>query len=437
MREILNSIRGDLSNSRDDTRTGGFYHISRRLLVDLPFMVAYIDKSYRYLFANKSYLRWFGVEFDPDQVFGMSVRDVVGEKQFAISEPRLKMAFDGADEQYERFIREPDGSLRYMLMSYIPDFDAGGRVGAVYVIATDITRLKAAERKLELAASVFENIVDGVAVTNGDGVVVAVNSSFYEITGYSEIETIGQTPRILKSGRHDQKFYEKMWKDLIESKRWQGEIWNRRKNGEIYLEWLSITAIVDEFGNTTSYVAVFNDISQSHRNIDQVVHLAYHDALTDLPNRYLLMERLEHLFAGCPREGRRLAVMFLDLDGFKPINDAFGHAVGDEALKVVARRLSAAVRENDTVARVGGDEFVILLENGTEIGEVEAISRRLFRAVVEPIEVNDRILGVGVSIGVAIGPEAGEQPGDLIERADRAMYETKKNRKSRGAVSTP
>jgi diguanylate cyclase (GGDEF)-like protein/PAS domain S-box-containing protein len=293
------------------------------------------------------------------------------------------------------------------------------------VLVSDVTVLKQAEVELKLAASVFENTIEGIFVTDGNGVILSVNPAFTSITGFTADEAIGRTPRILRSDRHDEAFYAAVWRDIAAKGQWQGQIWNRRKDGETFLEWQTITKIPAPEGEPVRYISVFNDITELWRKDEYIRHLAFHDALTDLPNRALLMERLNHQTAIAKREQRLLAVMFLDLDRFKFVNDSFGHDVGDDLLKAVAQKLLALVRQSDTVARLGGDEFVIVLNNPESQAEVTHIADRVVTVINEPMEFCGKTAQVGTSIGIAMYPTNGDTPAELIKSADTAMYAAK------------
>jgi diguanylate cyclase (GGDEF)-like protein len=230
---------------------------------------------------------------------------------------------------------------------------------------------------------------------------------------------------MLKSNRHDQAFYAAMWQEITRKGRWKGDIWNRRKDGQLYLERMTITMIRDSMGAPLRYVSVFNDITDLWRNDEQLRRLAFRDGLTDLPNRILLMDRFNRQHALAQREKRELAVMFLDLDRFKHVNDTLGHNVGDEVLKAVALKLKAEVRQADTVARLGGDEFVVLLDNPVNTDEVARIASRIVAVINEPMELCGKVAEVGTSIGIALHPTDGNSPDELLKNADIAMYAAK------------
>lgn len=263
-----------------------------------------------------------------------------------------------------------------------------------------------------LASKVFESTLEGIMVTNTRSVIESVNPAFTQITGYKAHEVIGKSPAILSSGRHDGSFYRAMWSDLAVHGHWQGEVWNRRKNGEIYPEWLTINTVRNESGQIVNYVGVFSDITKRKAAEEQMQFLAYHDGLTGLPNRGLFLDRLHHAVAHAHRNQSGVAVMFLDLDNFKPVNDTHGHHVGDRLLQIIAQRLVASVREADTVARLGGDEFTVILESITDADDVAPITRKIIDAIT-------------TSIGISLYPAHGGQADELIRRADSAMYAAK------------
>jgi diguanylate cyclase (GGDEF)-like protein/PAS domain S-box-containing protein len=389
----------------------------------MPGLVAYWDKDLRCGFANKPYQEWFGKL--PQAVIGTTMMELMGERLFALNEPHIRGVLTGQPQRFERTLTKADGSLGFTLVNYIPDKDANGSVVGFFVLVSDVTVLKQAEVELKLAASVFENTIEGIFVTDGNGVILSVNPAFTSITGFTADEAIGRTPRILRSDRHDEAFYAAVWRDIAAKGQWQGQIWNRRKDGETFLEWQTITKIPAPEGEPVRYISVFNDITELWRKDEYIRHLAFHDALTDLPNRALLMERLNHQTAIAKREQRLLAVMFLDLDRFKFVNDNFGHDVGDDLLKAVAQKLLALVRQSDTVARLGGDEFVIVLNNPESQAEVTHIADRVVAVINEPMEFCGKSAQVGTSIGIAMYPTNGDTPAELIKSADTAMYAAK------------
>lgn len=282
-----------------------------------------------------------------------------------------------------------------------------------------------AEQQLIVYRKAVENALEGIAITDPGANILAVNRAFTEITGYVPEEVVGRNCRMLQSGRHDREFYRFLWGSLLRTGRWTGEIWNRRKSGEIYPETLSISAIRDQEGVPSHYVAVFHDITETKRQEERIVHQAFHDTLTGLPNRRLAHDRIEVSIAHVKRGGTKLAVLFLDLDNFKNVNDTLGHEWGDKLLLQVANRLVAMVREEDTVARLGGDEFLILVAAIASEEMVIELVKRLLRSFAAPFNVDGNDLFVTASIGVAFFPNDGDNPGILTKHADIAMYQAK------------
>jgi diguanylate cyclase (GGDEF)-like protein/PAS domain S-box-containing protein len=279
---------------------------------------------------------------------------------------------------------------------------------------------------LQQAAAVFENTSEGVVVTDADCRIIMVNRAFVNITGYEESETIGNTPVMLSSGRHEVGFYQVMWSTLKAVGHWQGEVWNRRKSGEVYPELLSISAIKNEKGNVNQYVGVFSDILKLKNTEIELEFLAHHDPLTKLPNRRLLLSRIQHCIDKAERDDKQLAVLMLDLDRFKDINDSFGHLVGDQLLQQVAERLKSILRGADTIARLGGDEFTILLE---DINQPEAAGWVAIE-IIDQFKAAWQLVGgievrIGVSVGIALYPTHGNSPEVLMQQADIAMYKAK------------
>ncbi len=398
-------------------------HFLKTIANSLPGLIAYWDKDLRCRFANHSFQDWFGQA--PEAMIGTSMQELMGERLFSLNEPYIRGALKGEKQQFERTLIKANGSIGHTLANYVPDIKANGEVAGFFVLVSEVTLLKEAEAKLQLAASVFHNTVEGILVTDADLVILSVNPAFTHITGYSAEDAIGKTPRILKSKHHDQAFYAAMWRDIDATGHWQGEIWNRRKDGEVYLEWLTITKIRSSIGEPVQYVSVFNDITKSRYNDEKIKHLAFHDALTDLPNRSLLMDRLDHHIAKAERDKTCLAVMFLDLDRFKVVNDTLGHEIGDDLLRAVAKKLQGQVRQSDTVSRLGGDEFIILLDNPASDDEVAYIAGRVLAVIKEPMEFRGKAAQVGASIGIAMFPRDGNTPVELIKSADAAMYAAK------------
>ncbi|WP_235585277.1 PAS domain S-box protein [Thiomicrospira sp. XS5] len=295
----------------------------------------------------------------------------------------------------------------------------------------DISDKRAAEARLNLAASVFTHAREGITITDKNGRIIDVNRGFTLITGYERDEVIGQNPNILSSGRQPQEFYNTMWKTLFEKGHWTGEMWNRHKDGSIYAQIITISAIQDANGAIQNYVGLFTDITSLKEQQQQLEHIAHYDVLTQLPNRTLLADRLSQAMFIINRRGGYLAVLFIDLDQFKAINDSFGHDIGDDLLVEVSKRMRSALREEDTLSRIGGDEFVAVLANLESLKDCEEILERLLKAASDPVHVQGHTLTVSASIGVTFYPEDQGDPDQLMRHADQAMYQAKQEGKNR------
>ncbi|HEY0721551.1 MAG TPA: diguanylate cyclase [Gammaproteobacteria bacterium] len=288
-----------------------------------------------------------------------------------------------------------------------------------------------------LMLKVFENASEGVIITDPQAKILRVNHAFSRLTGYREAEVVGQRTNLLYSGRQNDEFYRQMWHQLLETGHWEGEIWNRRKNGDVYLEWLSIAAVKDSSGHTSHYVAVFSDITRAKENEQQLRHLAHFDQLTQLPNRILFHDRLHQAMAMARREGKQVAVLFLDLDGFKAVNDQLGHAAGDELLRQVAKRLQENLRESDTVSRYGGDEFTIVLPDVSSRDGIATTATKLVEAVARPYLIGGHSAHITTSLGISLYPSLADSGDKLITQADMAMYHAKNHGKNHFEFFTP
>lgn len=278
---------------------------------------------------------------------------------------------------------------------------------------------------LRLAHKVIDASMDGILITDKQGFIQSVNPSFTKLTGYTPQEAIGQTPRLLSSGLHEADFYRHMWHTLLEKGHWQGEIWNKRKNGELYPQWLSITAIRDEEQQITQYAAIFSDITERKRQEEKIHQLAYMDELTGLANRRMFFDRLQLALANAHRHNHTLAVLFLDLDLFKRINDTLGHQAGDQALKEVARRLQTTLREGESVARIGGDEFTILIPEVNGCKSLQILAQRIISQLERPVQLLQQEFFLTTSIGISLYPKDGHTAELLVKHADVAMYQAK------------
>ncbi|WP_134676486.1 bifunctional diguanylate cyclase/phosphodiesterase [Ectopseudomonas khazarica] len=326
-------------------------------------------------------------------------------------------------------VRNKNGQLRLCELSAQP-LPIGGDE-CLLTIARDITERQQMQEELQQAATVFESTAEGVMITDLEQRITAVNRAFTQITGYSEAEALGQRPSLLSSGQHDNAFYAAMWHSLAANGHWQGEIWNQRKNGELYPEWLTISAVRNADNQITHFVGVFADISSLKHAQARLDHQAHHDPLTGLPNRLLFENRLRSALDGSRANDQLGAVLFLDLDRFKQINDSLGHPVGDQLLKAIAARLKQQLRDVDTVARLGGDEFIILLPGLHQEQDAEQVAQKLLECFRAPFALDHHEFFISASIGISLYPKDGIDVATLIKNADAAMYQSKAKGRNR------
>jgi diguanylate cyclase (GGDEF)-like protein/PAS domain S-box-containing protein len=402
-------------------------HLRDRAIDAMPLGVTISDvrsKGTPTVYCSRGFERMTG--YRAEQMLGKNLRLLQGEETDPAAIASLRAAIAGEQEsQVELLTYRADGSTFWNELRCSPVRDENGQVTHVVGIHNDITARRAAKEKLQLAAVVFDSTAEGVCITSPRGDIVSVNQAFERITGYTQGEVLGQNPRLLNSGRHKADFYDAMWQALALEGHWQGEVWNRRKNGEVYPQLVTISAVRGEEQELKYYVAVFTDITQIKDAQSQLERLAHYDPLTELPNRSLLGDRLEHAIGRARRGKSTVAVLLLDLDGFKNVNDSLGHPAGDRLLQVVAQRLKAILREEDTVARMGGDEFALVMEDVRHGEEMSELAERLIAALAEPVELDGHSARISASVGIALYPQDGDDAMTLFKAADTAMYQSK------------
>jgi len=319
----------------------------------------------------------------------------------------------------------PNGRVRWINEKGNVIRDDSGKAITMLGVSIDITERKLTEEKLQLSSRVFRDTHEGIIITDTNKRIVDVNPGFCRITGYSYEEAIGQNPSMLSSDKQDSVFYSDMWQKVDKHGHWQGELWNYNKSGELYAELLTISVIKDDNNKPVNYVGMFTDITHSKRQTEQLSRIAHYDLLTNLPNRVLLTDRISQAMLQCRRHEKSLAVVFLDLDGFKNVNDTYGHSVGDDLLIALSARIKGVLREGDSLARIGGDEFVAVLTDLTKIEDCEPILERFLLAASEPVTVGNLLLKVSASIGVTLYPQDNADADQLMRHADQAMYVAK------------
>ena len=395
----------------------------RTIIENEPECIKIVDAQGRLTQMNPAGLAM--IEADSmAQVAGLPVLDLVApEYRQAFSEGHQRV-LAGETLQMEFEVIGLKGRRRWLETHAVPMSDKGEVVQLA--VTRDITERKQTKEKIQLAASVFAYAREGIMITTADGTIVDVNGAFSRITGYPRDEVLGQNPRILSSGRQGEEFYNTFWRSLIEEGHWYGELWNRRKDGEIYAEMQTISTVCDAQGKPQHYVAMFSDISALKLHQKQLEHIAHFDALTHLPNRVLVGDRLRQAISQNQRRGQLLAVVYLDLDGFKAINDHYGHEAGDQLLIALSARMKHALREGDTLARIGGDEFIAVLIDLADVAASVPMIHRLLAAAAQPVHVGTAMLQVSASLGITFYPQAEEVDADrLLRQADHAMYQAK------------
>ena len=408
---------------RDATIRQGAEARLRAVFDHSPDIAAITERSSgRFLQVNAAFSRVMG--FGAEEALGRTATEL---GTWANRESRgqwlAAMGEDGRLENYEVAFRRKNGQAFPALLSTEPMVFDG--IEALLTTARDISELKRAEEGLRLYANVFEHSGEGILVTDSETRIVSVNRAFTRLTGYAIEDLVGRNPRMLAAGYTPAATYAAMRQSVADTGFWQGELWDRRKDGSEFPMWAAISAIHDDSGTLTNYIASFTDISERKAAASRIEYLAHHDGLTGLANRLCLDGRLEQSVVEARREGGRLAVIFIDLDRFKVINDALGHHVGDLLLVEVARRLLASVRESDIVARLGGDEFVVVSTNLTGAEDAGLIAAKILGALEAPYEIEGRLLHSTPSMGIALFPDDGEEPSTLLKCADAAMYSTK------------
>ena len=388
------------------------------------------DRQGRIVGWNQQAETYFG--YTGTEVMGQNLVLIIPERFRTRHQHGIERVLGGASSRLQGKTVEVEGRRKdgseFPIELSLATWEVSGKH---YVSGTirDLSEKRQAEHHLRVAAATFET-QEGVLITDHQFNVLRVNRSFSEITGYAVDDVIGKTPRLLQSGRHDTIFYAAMWESIGRTGSWQGEIWNKRKNGEIYPEWLNITAVKTNAGVVTNYVGTFSDITERKESENEIVMLAFYDPLTGLPNRRLLLDRLKQMVASSSRRPTSTALLFIDLDNFKTLNDTLGHDIGDHLLREVAHRLSQSVRAGDTVARLGGDEFVVLLDDLEDHGhdpgtQVELIGEKILAALNRPYQLGAIVHHGSASIGATVFANYHGTADELMKQADLAMYQAK------------
>lgn len=395
----------------------------RSLLDNFPFLIWLKNNDGEFLSVNKAFAKACG-KLEPREVEGLTDFDVWPTdlaNNYRLDD--LKVITNASSKAVEELV-ESNGERTWIETFKSPVIHNDKVIGTVG-FARDVSDRKEAAERQRKAEAIFNSASEAILLTDAYSTVKMINPAFTDITGYEEAEIIGQNASILSAGKQDKQFYQKMYAALELQGSWQGEIQNRKKNGELYVQWQTIVALKNELGDIDEYLAIFTDITQKKEAEDEIKYRANYDQLTGLPNRTLLNELLKQELQHCRRESQQSAVMFLDLDHFKRINDTLGHAVGDVLLQKVSQILQATVRESDVVARLGGDEFIVILSDIKNITDVSTVSEKIVAALDVPLQINNHEVRTCTSIGIAVFPDDGLEEGELLSHADMAMYKAK------------
>lgn len=380
----------------------------------------------RIIDTNETFCRMVG--YSREELMNMTISDLEVVESPEETAEHIRKIMENGHDIFETKHRHKDGHIVEFEIS-VSYADIRG--GVIFVFVRDISDRKRQQELLQLSSLVVNSCSATVMVTDAANRIVSVNPAFTKITGYQPHEVIGRNPNMLSSGRQSKEFYREMWQALLQTGHWEGEWWNRRRNGEEYAEQVNMNLLRNKDGSIFRHVKIATDITEKRRQDDQVWYQANYDTVTGLPNRRLLLDRLSHELKKCDRTGESLALFYLDLDNFKDINDAYGHEVGDMLLIEASRRISSCIRSTDTVARLGGDEFAVLLIDLAETSRVDTVAKNINHMLAQPFLLHDIEAAVSGSVGIAIYPDDGIDTKELIRKADHAMYAAKRSGKNR------
>ena len=431
---IITQLELRLSHRKINQYLQELHHTQRVLSTVInasPDFICFKDGQGHWLTANESGLALF--RLDANHYQGKTDLELAN-----LTHPLYKASFEdclATDEKawsshtltrIEEIVPLPEGGAKIFDVYKIPLFNDDGSRHGLAVLGRDITERKEVEDKLRLAATIFESSSEAMLISDANNNIINVNPAFSQITGYMLEDVVGKNPKTFSSGRHDQDFYKQMWRSLNKIGYWQGEVWNRRKNGEIFAEWLTINILFNEDGAVIRHLAFFSDITEKKKADELIWNHANFDHLTQLPNRRLFRDRLAQEIKNADRARLNMALLFIDLDRFKEINDTLGHHVGDMLLTEAARRISECVRESDTVARLGGDEFTVILSRIMDSSHVDKVAQEIIKNLAKPFELNGINVNSSASIGITLYPSDGVELDQLIKNADQAMYDAKR-----------
>lgn len=402
----------------------------KTIFTTLQDLIWLVDVNGIYLTCNEKFARFHGKEIA--EVIGKSDRHLFSEVRAQASLDKYRDAIEAGKSIVDNEWMISDASQEKSLFEIVrtPMLSDAGEVIGVLGVARNITQRHLSDERLRLSASVFSNVFEGILITGSDNLIIDVNPAFLQLTGYSRDDIIGKNPEVISGRRHDSEFFKAMWVSLRESDYWQGEMWAMKKTGDEFPVMLSVSVVRDANGFVKNFIGVFSDITEIKQYALDLDRMAFFDPLTNLPNRRLFTDRMEQAIVLSNRNNTTLAVGYLDLDGFKPINDRYGHKYGDDCLVEISHRIKESLRESDTLARFGGDEFVLLISNFKTLEACEVVLKRVLDAISQPIILDNKIIIISASLGVALCPPDKSDIDSLIRHADQAMYRAKENGKN-------
>jgi len=378
------------------------------------------------LYWSDEVYRIFGLEPQEfDATYEAFLNHVHPEDREMVNDAYIKSLQEKRGYHIEHRIVRKDGSIGFVEERCEHDFDADGNPKRSIGTVHDITEKKHSENELFLASTLFKRMNDGVMITDAKQKIITVNTAFSKISGYEPEEIVGKRPSIMRSGWHDKNFYQELWRVIDSSGQWSGEVIDRKKDGELYTAELNIIAIYNNKGELTNYISIVNDISEKKQKETLIHNLAYFDSLTELPNRVLFQERVSRKIPSLKRNGKKMALLFIDMDNFKNINDTFGHFTGDKFLIEVSRVMKNLLREQDTLARLGGDEFAAVINDIDSLVDVASVAQKIIDIFAKPLKIESKEFYTGASVGISIYPDDAQSYEELVKAADTAMYQVK------------
>lgn len=423
-----------LQQARDELHTS--QQMLHSILDNVPVRIFWKDRAGRYLGGNQLFLRDAGMGEASQLIGGDDLKLFPAHARHYRADDSSVLESGAPKLNYEEPFINAHGDARWVMASKVPLHAVDGNVIGILGTYVDITERKQAEESMRLAATVFESSGEAIIITDAQSRIISVNQACILSSGYSKDELLGKNPHVLSSGKHDADFYRNMWECLERDGFWQGEIWDKHKNGRVYPKLMSISAVKNERKEVSHYISIAADISE-RKEAEQSIHmLAYYDVLTGLPNRTLLHVRLDQLIAGAHRDDKKFSLLFVDLDRFKYINDSMGHTTGDRLLQMIAQRIQSCVREVDTVARIGGDEFVVLVREAPA-EEAELVANKLLKLLAEAYRIDEHELVIHASIGISVYPDHATDRDGLIKHADSAMHHAKDSGRNNYQIFAP